>query len=461
MASHTLSRRLLHSSAPARARLVDSSVSVSPQHGRAPAPLPPPPPHVWTPASSRPPRPPPAPTHRGPLRPQPEARDALPDKEHATTASPLRGRPRLADEVVERGRMQTAAQKEDLERAVSLDLFLLRTLAQLTERRASAPGGVASADLGTLLQQHRDRQGTVVDDVLPYEPTPTAARRIRLDGRAGAHEQASGVDEQDGTVVVAHVLGGAETRVSVCSGFAVAQARNGEGQLILSCAHTLESMQKYLRPASSAVPSATFVLASSGHVYTVTSLASSSSEADLVLLRLAPSPLNSSSIPSLPLRTLPISPYPPPTSSAIAMHGYVNPLARLRRKLQRLPEREWVRGRVSEYKDPIGRTAQVGTYDALAAMWIDCCPTPGSSGGPVVDSETGSVVGVTRGSTHQHGERQRYGFATPAERIFELFRLPGFKTTAERQAEKQAAAQVKAHQAAGGAAVGEDEGEAK
>lgn len=42
------------------------------------------------------------------------------------------------------------------------------------------------------------------------------------------------------------------------------------------------------------------------------------------------------------------------------------------------------------------------------------------------------------GSTHQHGERQRYGFATPAERLFELFRLPGFKTTAERHAERAA-----------------------
>lgn len=40
------------------------------------------------------------------------------------------------------------------------------------------------------------------------------------------------------------------------------------------------------------------------------------------------------------------------------------------------------------------------------------------------------------GSTHKYGERQEYGFATPSERIFEMFRLPGFKTTAEREAER-------------------------
>ncbi|BGP50220.1 hypothetical protein JCM10450v2_006136 [Rhodotorula kratochvilovae] len=455
MASRALTRRLLHSSAFTRARLVDSSVSVSPEHGRAAAPPPPPP--VWSPSSARPPRPPPAPTHKGPLRPRAAGEGLRPEQAHPATAAPPLRRP-PPDEV----NAPRAAPQEDLERAVTLDLFLLRTLAQLTERRASASSreeAPLAADLGTLLAQHREREGTVVDDALAYEPTPTPARRVRLDGRAGAHEAApgAGVEEQDGTVVVAHVLGGGETRVSVCSGFAVGKANAGEGQLILTCAHTLESMQKFLRPASSAVPSATFVLASSGHVYTVTSLASSSSEADLLLLRLSPSPINPSAIPILPLRTLPISPYPPPTSSAIAMHGYVNPLARLRRKLQRLPEREWTRGRIAEYKDPIGRTAEVGTYDALAAMWVDCCPSPGSSGGPVVDCETGSVVGVTRGSTHQHGERQRYGFATPAERIFELFRLPGFKTTAERNAEKQAAQQASARRSA----VGGREGEAK
>lgn len=158
-------------------------------------------------------------------------------------------------------------------------------------------------------------------------------------------------------------------------------------------------MQKHVELADPATPSATFILTSSGHAYPVTSLASSSSASDILLLRLSPTPLNNAS-PSSPvpaLRPLPINPYPPPPESRIALHTYLNPLSRLSRKLARLPAREWARGRVAEYKDAAGRTAEVGTYDELAAMWVDCVPSEGSSGGPVVDCESGSVVGVTRG----------------------------------------------------------------
>lgn len=57
----------------------------------------------------------------------------------------------------------------------------------------------------------------------------------------------------------------------------------------------------------------------------------------------------------------------------------------------------WQKGRIVEYKDPIGRTAEPGTYDELGSFWMSSVPTDGSSGGPVVEVETGSVVGVTRG----------------------------------------------------------------
>ncbi|BGP26481.1 hypothetical protein JCM10295v2_005434 [Rhodotorula toruloides] len=195
-------------------------------------------------------------------------------------------------------------------------------------------------------------------------------------------------------------------------------------------------MAKFVPPAGDK-PSATFVLASSGHVFTVSSLISSLSESDLLLLRLCPAPINPSALPVWPLRPLPINPYPSPPSTSISVHHYLNPLSRLRRKLQKLPEREWLEGEVREYRDPIGRTAEVGTYDTLQSMMISCTPTPGSSGGPVVDRETGSVVGVTRGSTHKYGDRQSFGLATPAERIYDMFPLPGFKTAAQRQAEAE------------------------
>ena len=45
-------------------------------------------------------------------------------------------------------------------------------------------------------------------------------------------------------------------------------------------------------------------------------------------------------------------------------------------------------------------------------------PPPGSSGGPVVDVETGSVVGIVRGHKMSVLEGRR-GDAVPAEKVFE------------------------------------------
>lgn len=430
MHSRTATTRLLHTTARSHARLLNPSTSVSPDHGRATAPPPPAP--VWKPSSARAPRPPAAPapsaTHKGPLRPDREAQALLArlgSSSPTPPPAPLRAAtPRAHDTTA------AARREAELERTVTLDLFLLRTLAQLSERGAGRGGAGPGPgiDLHTLLRQHREREGTVLSDAtLSYEPTPGPARRVRLDGRAGsAQGETGGVEEQDGTVVVAHVLGGKDPKVSVCSGFALGKSAGGEGQLILTAAHTLESvrplllllvdlpleplltlslhlrsqLQKSLHGSDRTVPSATLVLASSGHVYTCASLASSSSSADVLLLRLSASPINASSTTPTPrLRTLPINPYPPPPSSQVALHTYINPLSRLQRKLAREPERAWTTGRIAEYKDGMGRTAEVGTYDELAAMWLDCRPTEGSSGGPVVDCESGSVVGVTRGAS--------------------------------------------------------------
>lgn len=143
----------------------------------------------------------------------------------------------------------------------------------------------------------------------------------------------------------------------------------------------------------------------------------------------------------------------------------------------------WGRARLVEYKDPCGASAMVGTYDELAqldykllvsspanppALQGDYAlrlsstvseatrpvvafgsttststskarteviqsqtrkplpnfPPPGSSGGPVVDVETGSVVGIVRGHKMSALEGRR-GDAVPAEKVFEFFALPG------------------------------------
>lgn len=41
------------------------------------------------------------------------------------------------------------------------------------------------------------------------------------------------------------------------------------------------------------------------------------------------------------------------------------------------------------------------------------------------------------GSTHKYGERTSYGFATPSERILDMFALPNFKTQSQKLAEAE------------------------
>lgn len=48
-------------------------------------------------------------------------------------------------------------------------------------------------------------------------------------------------------------------------------------------------------------------------------------------------------------------------------------------------------------------------------------------------------MGVVRGSLQTHGDRAAQGFATPAERIFELFQLPGFQPKSKRLEQQESA----------------------
>jgi S1-C subfamily serine protease len=51
-------------------------------------------------------------------------------------------------------------------------------------------------------------------------------------------------------------------------------------------------------------------------------------------------------------------------------------------------------------------------------------PRAGSSGSPIIDVENGSVIGIMRGAVQGYGDRMKRGFATPAEKIFEVCRRP-------------------------------------
>lgn len=75
------------------------------------------------------------------------------------------------------------------------------------------------------------------------------------------------------------------------------------------------------------------------------------------------------------------------------------------------------------------RNTQVGTYDSLSDMIITALPSPGASGGPVVD-EAGCVVGIVRGWRSAYDERTTSGFASPAQALWEVADLPGLRSRA-------------------------------
>lgn len=66
-----------------------------------------------------------------------------------------------------------------------------------------------------------------------------------------------------------------------------------------------------------------------------------------------------------------------------------------------------------------------GTYDALSHMLFRPQPTAGSSGGPIVDDESGAVVGVMLGTRMDNRAVGMRGWGVPAETIYEMFALPG------------------------------------
>ena len=65
-------------------------------------------------------------------------------------------------------------------------------------------------------------------------------------------------------------------------------------------------------------------------------------------------------------------------------------------------------------------TLQAGTYDSLAHLHFEPPPTPGSSGGPIVDEESGSVIGVMLGTQLVSQVEGVRGWGVPSEMIFEV-----------------------------------------
>lgn len=310
--------------------------------------------------------------------------------------------------------------------------FDARVLYEL-RRRAIVPGleGKAPAhhDLPELIAQYNDNSGHTLEVSLPYESRPSADRRTTYDHK-GEHAVA---------MVVHAAQSGLDQKLTYCSGFALnAPGRSEDQAVFVTCAHTFEEIRHHpilgasrqaVLPQTSSSPNAHTPSVSGSFLVTgdsthpvfspVSSVLSALHRSDLLLLSAAT---------RKGLHTLPVSPYPARPGTAIRAH-FVR---------DSLPEdaegwkpwvggmwSKWVRGTVTGYRDMAGREADPGTYDSLAHLYFEPLPTPGSSGGPIVDEETGAVIGVVLGSQLQNRVEGVRGWGVPAETIFEMFRLPG------------------------------------
>ncbi|KAF8529482.1 hypothetical protein JB92DRAFT_3106703 [Gautieria morchelliformis] len=287
----------------------------------------------------------------------------------------------------------------------------------LTTVRSMAVEGRAS--LSQLLQQYRSVARAVLDTTLAYEPSPQLARRIDFDA------------DDTGVVLLTHVMDiGEDHKVTFCSGFAVQAHEGSRSSIIVSCAHTLEEMQRSKVMARSLDLEST---CRSGSLVYQQHARGSSLSAEPVAQILASLPrsdliLFAANMPSL--HTLPISPYPSPAGTRIRAHfvSETRPAEPGWRPWIHGTWRKWVRGRVLGYRDHAGREARPGTYDTLSHLLFDPPPLPGSSGGPIVSEESGSVVGIVLGSRMDNTSVEgMQGWGVPSEAIYEMFKLPGLQ----------------------------------
>ncbi|KAF9480437.1 hypothetical protein BDN70DRAFT_805285 [Pholiota conissans] len=288
--------------------------------------------------------------------------------------------------------------------------------------------------IGEIVKQYLTSAGTVLDAALPYEPSPAAERRPRIgDPGESARE----------VVTVAHVArDGLEHKLTLASGFALnvrdkGVAGEGEGEtLVLTCAHTLEEARTWrlrnwpllmsaMTNRRTKQASGTFVVAGRGSalkVFPVSRVVSALPRSDLLLLSCA--------LPEGMVRTLPVSPYPAHAGTAIRAHFVAHDTLRTTEGWNEWigdTWGKWEAGRVVGYRDFAGRETEPGTYDALSHLLFTPLPTAGSSGGPIIDEETGAVVGVMLGTRMDSRVEGSRGWGVPAESIFEMFSLPGLE----------------------------------
>ncbi|KAH8100567.1 hypothetical protein BXZ70DRAFT_159668 [Cristinia sonorae] len=295
--------------------------------------------------------------------------------------------------------------------------------------------------LPSLIEQYTERHGRVLESSLSYESRPSEGRKLKFD---------EGVELGDGVVMVAHALRyRAEFKITVCSGFALNASNElsgSKGTLFLTCAHTFEEIRNsrlaldvlsnpFLSSSDTQHRSGSFIISGTPDApvfHPVSSIASALHRSDLMILSASASTYTSTASrlnPSIysSVHSLPVSPYPAPPGAAIRAHFVVDkkPAENGWKPWVGGTWSKWVKGKVLEYKDFAGREAQPGTYDSLSHLLFQPLPTPGSSGGPIIDEESGAVIGVMLGTRMDNRVAGVRGWGVPSETIFEMFSLPG------------------------------------
>ncbi|CCA77756.1 hypothetical protein PIIN_02978 [Serendipita indica DSM 11827] len=278
-----------------------------------------------------------------------------------------------------------------------LDQFLLSKLSDVS----SGTNRVA-----TLIHQYESNRGKEIKANLAAEPHPSPSRAVRTTSTACP------------VVLVAH-LARSKTleRVCVSSGFRVETNRGDP--CFITCAHTLEELRSTKLVDGPRTASNTLIMTNDGRILEASGCPSSLPRHDLLVLH---------SKPGVDLPTLPVSPYPAPIGTEVAIHClHENPLPDegWTPAFGGLIYRKWFHGHITDYRDFAGNQAKPGTYDVLANVFFSQIPTPGSSGGPIIDIQTGAVVGTIRGSQLDNRLTGIRGWGTSAESIYEMFVLPG------------------------------------
>ncbi|KAL0575137.1 hypothetical protein V5O48_006841 [Marasmius crinis-equi] len=299
-----------------------------------------------------------------------------------------------------------------------LDRLILQSL-----RRTNLP----QFTLFDLISQYISNSGKVLNTTLLYESRPGAKRKVPI-------------DSEEDVVLIANCISDESTgeqKVTVSSGFALEVPKHSEGEsVVATCAHTLEEIrrtplllkhqQALPKERSADVLSGMFVITgtSSPTFHPIRSISSALPRSDILLL----------TCDKLPVRTLPVSPYPAHPQTPIRVHLTAHdrpPIGQASHEEWKQGVggtwRCWGRGEVKGYRDFAGREAQPGTYDALSHMQFHPLPTAGSSGGPIVDEESGAVVGMALGTRMDNRVEGTRGWGVPSECIFEMFSLPGLE----------------------------------